>query len=61
MSRTIEAIMRHMTVPSNRVTDQRNGTEKLEKEITKKAASWVAGSQIRSRDDAVSLQLARSL
>ena len=34
MSRTIEAIMRHMTVPSNGVTHQRNGTEKLEKEIT---------------------------
>ena len=33
MSRTIEAIMRHMTVPSNGVTNQRNGTEKLEKEI----------------------------
>jgi len=34
MSRTIEAIMRHMTVPSNGVTPHRNGTEKLEKEIT---------------------------
>ena len=34
MSRTIEAIMRHMTLPSNGVTNQRNGTEKLEKEIT---------------------------
>ena len=33
MSRTIEAIMRHMTPPSNGVTNQRNGTEKLEKEI----------------------------
>ena len=33
MSRTIEAIMRHMALPSNVVTNQRNGTEKLEKEI----------------------------
>ncbi len=33
MSRTIEAIMRHMTLPSNEFTNQRNGTEKLEKEI----------------------------
>ena len=36
MSRTIEAIMRHMTLPSNGVTNQRNGTEKLEKEVTVK-------------------------
>ena len=28
--------MRHMTVPSNKVTNQRNGREKLEKEITVK-------------------------
>jgi phosphotransferase system HPr-like phosphotransfer protein len=34
MSRTIEAIMRHMTLPSNGFTNQRNGTDKLEKEIT---------------------------
>jgi phosphocarrier protein HPr len=34
MSRTIEAIMRHMTAPSNRATDPRNGVKKLEKEIT---------------------------
>ena len=34
MSRTIEAIMRHMTLPSSRVTDQSNRAEKLEKEIT---------------------------
>jgi phosphotransferase system HPr (HPr) family protein len=34
MSRTIEAIMRHMTVPSNGTIHQRNGTKKLEKEIT---------------------------
>jgi len=36
MSRTIEAIMRHMETPSSRVTDQSNGVEKLEKEITVK-------------------------
>jgi phosphocarrier protein HPr len=34
MSRTIEAITRHMTLPSNGITNLRNGTEKLEKEIT---------------------------
>ena len=34
MSRTIEAIMRHMAPPSSRVTDQSNRVEKLEKEIT---------------------------
>ena len=33
MSRTIEAIMRHMAAPSNGVTNQPNGTEKLEKEV----------------------------
>jgi len=34
MSRTIEAIMRHMASPPSRVTDQSNRVEKLEKEIT---------------------------
>jgi phosphotransferase system HPr (HPr) family protein len=34
MSRTIEAIMRHMASPPIRVTDQSNRVEKLEKEIT---------------------------
>jgi len=34
MSRTIEAIMRNMTLPSNGFTNQRNGTGKPEKEIT---------------------------
>lgn len=34
MSRTIEAIMRHMTLPSSRLPDQSNRVEKLEKEIT---------------------------
>src|SRR6476660_3866711 len=41
MSRTIEAIMRHMTPPSNRVTNQRNGTEKLEKEIVVRKRHYV--------------------
>ena len=36
MSRTIEAIMRHMAPPPSRVTDQSNRVEKLEKEITVK-------------------------
>ena len=34
MSRTIEAIMRHMAPPPNRTANQQNGTEKLEKEFT---------------------------
>jgi len=34
MSRTIEAIMRHMASPPSRVTDQSNRVERLEKEIT---------------------------
>jgi phosphocarrier protein len=34
MSRTIEAIMRHMAPPSSRLADQSNRVEKLEKEIT---------------------------
>ena len=34
MSRTIEAIMRHMASPPSRVTDQSNKVERLEKEIT---------------------------
>jgi phosphotransferase system HPr (HPr) family protein len=41
MSRTIEAIMRHMTLPSNGVTNQRNGTEKLEREFTVKKRHYV--------------------
>jgi phosphotransferase system HPr (HPr) family protein len=41
MSRTIEAIMRHMTPPSNRVTNQPNGTEKLEREFTVKKRHYV--------------------
>ena len=62
MSRTIEAIMRHMTPPSNRVTNQPNGTEKLEREYRcKEAALCLVGSEIRTRHDAVSLQRARRL
>jgi len=34
MSRTIEAIMRHLAPPPSRLTDQSNRVEKLEKEIT---------------------------
>ena len=34
MSRTIEAIMRHMAPPPGRLTNQNNRVEKLEKEIT---------------------------
>ena len=41
MSRTIEVIMRHMTLSSSRVTNQPNGTEKLEKEITVRKRHYV--------------------
>ena len=41
MSRTIEAIMRHMVLPSNGVTNQRNGAEKLEREFTVKKRRYV--------------------
>jgi phosphotransferase system HPr (HPr) family protein len=41
MSRTIEAIMRHMGPVSNRATDPRNGVEKLEKEITVKKRHYI--------------------
>jgi phosphocarrier protein HPr len=41
MSRTIEAFMRHMSPPSNRTTDPRNGVEKLEKEITVKKRHYI--------------------
>jgi phosphocarrier protein HPr len=34
MSRTIEAITRHMAAPASRLTNQNNRVEKLEKEIT---------------------------
>jgi phosphotransferase system HPr (HPr) family protein len=41
MSRTIEAIMRHMTLPSNVITNQRNGAQKLEREFTVKKRHYV--------------------
>jgi len=41
MSRTIEAIIRHMAAPLNGVTNQRNETEKLEKEITVKKRHYI--------------------
>ena len=41
MSRTIEAMMRHMALPSSRLANQRNGTEKLEKEITLRKRYYV--------------------
>ena len=34
MSRTIEAIMRHMEWPSNHAPHQPNGTEQVEKDVT---------------------------
>ena len=47
MSRTIEAIMRHMTPPSNRVTNQPTGTEKLEREFTVKKKRHYVWSEAR--------------
>jgi phosphotransferase system HPr (HPr) family protein len=41
MSRTIEAIMRHMAPPSSRATHQSNRVEKLEKEITVKKQHYI--------------------
>ena len=41
MSKTIEAIMRHMAAPSSRLTIPRNGVEKLEKEITVKKRHYI--------------------
>ena len=41
MSRTIEAIVRHMAAPSNGVANERNGTEKLEGEFTVKKRHYV--------------------
>lgn len=43
MSRTIEAIMRHMAAPSNHVSHQTNGTETLEKDVTVKKQRYVWG------------------
>ena len=41
MSRTIEAIMRHMAPPASRLTNQNNRIEKLEKEITVKKRHYI--------------------
>jgi phosphotransferase system HPr (HPr) family protein len=41
MSRTIEAIMRRMAPPPSRLTDQSNGVEKLEREITVKKRDYI--------------------
>ena len=41
MSRTIEAIMRHMAPPWSRATHQSNRVEKLEKEITVKKRHYI--------------------
>jgi len=41
MSRTIEAIMRHMAPPPSHVTDQSNRVNKLEKEITVKKRHYI--------------------
>jgi phosphotransferase system HPr (HPr) family protein len=41
MSRTIEAIMRHMALPSNGTIHQRNGTKKLEREFTVKKRHYI--------------------
>ena len=43
MSRTIEAITRHMAAPSNHVPHQTNGTEKLEKDVTVKKQRYIWG------------------
>jgi len=50
MSRTIEAITRHMAPPSSRVTDQSNRVEKLEKEITvqKRHYIWAEARFVRT-------------
>ena len=41
MSRTIEAIMRHMAPPASRLTNQNNRMEKLEKEVTVKKRHYI--------------------
>ena len=43
MSRTIEAIMRHMAAPSNHAPHQTNGTEKLERDVTVKKQRYLWG------------------
>ena len=41
MSRTIEAIMRHMAAPQNGTPKQQNGTEKLEKQFTVRKRHYI--------------------
>jgi phosphotransferase system HPr (HPr) family protein len=41
MSRTIEAIMRHMASPASRLTNQNNRVEKLEKAITVRKQHYI--------------------
>jgi phosphocarrier protein HPr len=41
MSRTIEAIMRHMAPPASRTTHQSSKVEKLEKEITVRKQHYI--------------------
>jgi len=50
MSRTIEAIMRHMASPASRATHQSNRVEKLEKEITvqKRHYIWAESRFVRT-------------
>ena len=51
MSRTIEAIMRHAILPSSHANNPRNGTEKLEKEVTVKKGwryTWPEAQFVRT-------------
>jgi len=50
MSRTIEAIVRHMAPPPSRLTNQNNRVEKLEKEITveKRHYIWAESRFVRT-------------
>jgi phosphocarrier protein len=50
MSRTIEAIMRHMAEPSNHAASQTDGTERLEKDVTvkKQRSVWSEARFVRT-------------
>ena len=50
MSRTIEAIMRHMAPQANRLTNQNKRVERLEKEITvrKRHYIWLESRFVRT-------------
>jgi phosphocarrier protein HPr len=50
MSRTIEAIMRHMATPASRAADSKNEVKKLEKEITvkKRHYMWAESRFVRA-------------